>query len=115
MKRRCEDPIDSRINYMPCCEQSTFPYNASVLQQCAAEANGELYRTPSHLWAHNGVFAGLKFLNEANLTQVQVSNETNSVIMPIPKIKVLIVEYNSIYNYSLSFSSMNQFFHQVLI
>ncbi|XP_076175871.1 protein dispatched isoform X2 [Ptiloglossa arizonensis] len=113
MKRRCEDPIDSRINYMPCCEQSTFPYNASVLQQCAAEANGELYRTPSHLWAHNGVFAGLKFLNEANLTQVQVSNETNSVIMPIPKIKVLIVEYNSIYNYSLSFSSMNQFFHQV--
>ncbi|XP_076619865.1 protein dispatched isoform X1 [Colletes latitarsis] len=113
MKRRCEDPVDSNINYMPCCEKSTFPYNSTVLQQCAAEANVELYRTPSYLWARNGVSAGLKFLNEVNLTQVQVSNETNSIMVPIPKIKVLIVEYDSIYNYSLSFSSMNQFFHQV--
>ncbi|XP_054006493.1 protein dispatched isoform X1 [Hylaeus anthracinus] len=113
MKRRCEDPINSHINYMPCCESSTFPYNSSVLQQCAAEANAELYRTPSYLWARNGVTGGLKFLNEANLTHVQFSNETNSVIRPMAKIKVLIVEYDSVYNYSLSFSSMDQFFHQV--
>ncbi|XP_076237082.1 protein dispatched [Calliopsis andreniformis] len=113
MQRRCEDPIDSRINYMPCCEKSTFPYNSSVLQRCAAEANAELYRTPSYLWVRNGVSAGIKFLNEPALTQLPMSNETHSVTMPIPKIKALVVEYDSIYNYSLSFSNMDTFFHQV--
>ncbi|XP_034170851.1 protein dispatched [Osmia lignaria lignaria] len=113
MRRRCEDPIDSRINYMPCCEKSRFPYDSTVLQRCAAEANAELYRTPSHLWVRNGVSAGLKFLNEPVLTRLQVSNETNLVTMPTPKIKALVVEYDSVYNYSLSFSSMDQFFHQV--
>ncbi|KZC07514.1 Protein dispatched [Dufourea novaeangliae] len=115
MKRRCEDPIDSDINYMPCCERSKFPYNSSVLQQCAAEASAELYRTPAHLWARHGVSAGIKFLNDPILAQLQTSNETNSLMMPITKIKVLIVEYDSIYNYSVSFSNMNQFYHQVEI
>ncbi|CAK9826246.1 Protein dispatched homolog 1 [Anthophora retusa] len=113
MQRRCEDPIDSRVNYMPCCEKSTFPYNASTLERCAAAASAEMYRTPSYLWVRNGVFAGLKFLNEPNLTQLQILNETNAVTMPIPKIKALVVEYDSTYNYSLSFSTMDQFFHQV--
>lgn len=115
MQRRCEDPIDPHINYMPCCEKSKFPYNSTTLQRCAAEANAGLYRTPSYLWVRNGVFAGLKFLREPNSTQLQISNETNSVIMPTPKIKALIVEYDSIYNYSLSFSNMDQFFHQVCV
>ncbi|XP_076675738.1 protein dispatched isoform X2 [Andrena cerasifolii] len=113
MQRRCEDPINSRINYMPCCEKSIFPYNSSVLERCAAEVNAELYRTPSYLWVRNGGSAGIKFLNEPNLTQLQISNDTNSVTRPTPKIKALIVEYDSIYNYSLAFSSMNKFFHQV--
>ncbi|CAL7936449.1 unnamed protein product [Xylocopa violacea] len=113
MQRRCEDAIDSRINYMPCCNETRFPYNASTLQRCAAEANAELYRTPSYLWVRNGVSAGLKFFNEPNLTQIQVLNETNSLTMPTLKIKALIVEYDSIYNYSLSFSNMDQFFHEV--
>ncbi|XP_043605135.1 protein dispatched [Bombus pyrosoma] len=113
MQRRCEDPIDSHINYTPCCKKSEFPYNASTLQRCAVEANAKLYSTPSYLWVRNGVSAGLKFLNEPNLKQLQVSNETNSIIMPTPKIKALVVEYDSIYNYSLSFSNMDQFFHQV--
>lgn len=113
MQRRCEDPIDLRINYTPCCEKSKFPYNASTLEQCAVEANAKLYSTPSYLWVRNGVSAGLKFLNEPSLKQLRVSNETNSIIMPTPKIKALVVEYDSIYNYSLSFSNMNQFFHQV--
>ncbi|XP_033310868.1 protein dispatched [Bombus bifarius] len=113
MQRRCEDPIDSHINYTPCCKKSEFPYNASTLQRCAVEANAKLYSTPSYLWVRNGVSAGLKFLNEPNLKQLQVSNETNSIIMPTPKIKALVVEYDSIYNYSLSFANMDQFFHQV--
>ncbi|OAD58699.1 Protein dispatched like protein 1, partial [Eufriesea mexicana] len=113
MQRRCEDPIDSRISYLPCCEKSKFPYNASTLQQCAAEANAELYRTPAYLWVRSDVSAGLKFLNEPNLTQLQVLNETNSLTMPTPKIKALVVEYDSVYNYSLSFTNMDLFFQQV--
>ncbi|XP_076224965.1 protein dispatched [Nomia melanderi] len=113
MKRRCQHPINPYINYMPCCEKNKFPYNSSVLQRCAAEANADFYRTPLYLWARHGVSAGIKFLNDPTLTQLQVSNETNSVVMPMTKIKVLIVEYDSVYNYSLSYSTMNQFFNQV--
>ncbi|XP_076375765.1 protein dispatched-like isoform X1 [Megalopta genalis] len=115
MKRRCEDPVDSHINYLPCCEKNKFPYNSSVLEQCAAEASAKLHNTPAHWWARQGVSTGIKFLNDPALTQLQISNETGSVIMPITKIKVLVVEYDSIYNYSLSYSNMNQFFHQVEI
>ncbi|XP_026674995.1 protein dispatched [Ceratina calcarata] len=116
MQRRCEDPVDSRINHMPCCEKSKFPYNASTLQRCAAEANAELHRTPSYLWFRNGISAGLKFFNdEPNLGPSRVSNGTRSLatVSTVPKIKALVVEYDSIYNYSLSFTNMDQFFHQV--
>lgn len=114
MQRRCEDPIDSRIDYMPCCENSKFPYNSTVLQRCAAEASAELHRTPAYLWARDGtVTAGLKFLKDPSLKEQQVPNDTNSVLPPTLKIKALIVEYDSTYVYSLSFASMNQFFHQV--
>ncbi|XP_012258366.2 protein dispatched [Athalia rosae] len=108
MQRRCVDPIDPRINRAPCCESSVFPYPPSVLERCAAEANADLYRTPSQLWGgESSTSAGLKFLKE------EIRLNANDTKLPQPKIRALIVEYDSTYTYSLSFAEMDHFYRQV--
>ncbi|GAB1869493.1 Protein dispatched-like protein 1 [Camponotus japonicus] len=110
MKRRCKDPIDPNIENVPCCESSEFPYTPNVLQQCAAEVSTEIARTP-YLWIRGGaISAGLKFLKEPEL-----SSTPNDTLSPkvTPKIKALVVEYDSTYTYTLSFTNMDKFFHQV--
>ncbi|KAG7206137.1 hypothetical protein KM043_003529 [Ampulex compressa] len=114
MQRQCEDPIDAHIDRTPCCKSSTFPYNPIVLQQCAAEASAELHRTPSYLWTRDGVVsAGLKFLKEPFHTDPHLLKNMSTLSVLIPKIKALVVEYDSTYAYSLSFASMDEFFHKV--
>ncbi|XP_019696069.1 protein dispatched isoform X2 [Harpegnathos saltator] len=114
MQRRCSDPLDPRIDYVPCCESSKFPYEPDVLQQCAAEASAELHRTPSHLWTPRGgaISAGLKFAKEPLLPS-RLLNGTSHTTKLTPKIKALVVEYDSSYAYTLSFASMDTFFNQV--
>ncbi|XP_029662048.1 protein dispatched-like [Formica exsecta] len=110
MQRRCKDPVDSDIEYLPCCESSKFPYKPNVLQQCAAEASAQIHRTP-HLWIRDGaISAGLKFVKEP--LSPEALNGTLSFKLT-PKIKALVVEYDSTYAYSLSFANMDKFFHQV--
>ncbi|XP_047355130.1 protein dispatched isoform X1 [Vespa velutina] len=114
MRRHCEDPVDTHINYSPCCKRSSFPYKPNILKQCAAEAAAQLYRTPSYLWNRGGqVYAGLKFLKESVQTSLEPTNATESLALPVPEIKALIVEYDSKYDYSLSYFHMDQFFHEV--
>lgn len=108
MQRRCKDPIDPNIEYLPCCESSKFPYKPDVLEQCAAEVSTEIARTP-YLWIRNT--AGLKFLKEQELSSITPNNTLS--LKATPKIKALIVEYDSIYTYTLSFTTMNKFFHEV--
>ncbi|XP_072754986.1 protein dispatched isoform X2 [Anoplolepis gracilipes] len=111
MQRRCIDPIDPHIEYMPCCESSKFPYKPNVLRQCAAEASTEIHRT-SHLWIQNGaVSAGLKFEKDPLLSAEGLNNTL--LLKVTPKIKALVVEYDSTYVYSLSFANMDKFFHEV--
>lgn len=105
MKRECKDLVDPDIDYTPCCESSKFPYKPDVLQQCAAEASMKLQHTP-YLWNQGGfISAGPKFVKEP------LSNDTLAV-KKTPKIKALIIEYDSTYTYSLSFGNMDKFFHQ---
>ena len=114
MLRRCQDLIDSNIDRTPCCESSTFPYAPAVLRRCVAEANADLYRTPSHLWTRGGTVAGgVKFLKESLQILPRQVNETRSSSMPLPKIMALIVEYDSSQPYSLSFAEMNRFYKNV--
>ncbi|XP_029177089.1 protein dispatched-like [Nylanderia fulva] len=109
MKRRCKSPIKPYVDEnLPCCESNMFPYKPSILQQCAAELSMKIYNTP-HKWIQNNpVFAGPKFFNDPFFS----SNDTLSVKVT-PKIKALIVEYDSTYAYTLSFAKMDKFFHQV--
>lgn len=110
MQRRCTDPIEPDIEYFPCCESSKFPYKPNVLQQCAAEVSGEIHRTP-YLWIRDGaISAGLKFVKEPPLSS-KALNDTLSIKVT-PKIKALVVEYDSTYAYTLSFANMDKFFHQ---
>lgn len=110
MQRRCIDPIDSRIDRAPCCESSVFPYEPAVLEYCAAEANANLYRTPSYLWGgESSTTAGLKFLKEP------LRFTPNDSIPWKPKIRALIIEYDSTFTYSLSFSEMDNFYRQVTL
>lgn len=109
MNRRCLDPIDPRIDRTPCCKSSSFPYPPEVLEQCVAEANFQLYRTPPQFRGGDiSTAAGLKFLKE----EIRPSS-TNETGLPRPKIKALIIEYDSTYTYSLSFSEMDNFYRQV--
>ncbi|XP_012280511.1 protein dispatched [Orussus abietinus] len=117
MERRCEDPIDAHIDRAPCCEKNPFPYAPNVLRQCAAEASAELHRTPPQYWTQGGtVTAGLKFLKLPPETMsVSSTNHTTLETLPppIPTIKGLVVEYDSTYAYTLSFSEMDNFYNQV--
>ncbi|XP_034948798.1 protein dispatched [Chelonus insularis] len=112
MARRCEDVINPQISRAPCCESSTYPYTPEVLSRCVAEASADLYRTPAYLWTRGGVVAGgIKYLKDSVKLQVDENNIT--LPMPLPKIMALIVEYDSTYSYSLSFTEMNEFYNKV--
>ncbi|XP_023705263.1 protein dispatched isoform X3 [Cryptotermes secundus] len=92
MQRRCRDPVN-HIDRTPCCENSVFPYKRRVFEMCIVQAIADLYETP--LYLRPGV-AGLKFSDGKR-----------------PKIRALIVEYDSNHSYSPSFSEMDDFFQEV--
>lgn len=94
MSRRCIDNID-KINRMPCCESSQFPYKKEVFDFCIIKAMESLYQTPRELFLP-GV-AGPKFLRTAHP----------------PSIAAMVVEFESVVPYSMSYREMNEFFIQV--
>ncbi|KAK9498561.1 hypothetical protein O3M35_003165 [Rhynocoris fuscipes] len=96
MKRKCDDPID-KLSRAPCCESARFPFPRKVFSTCLALAANSLYNTPAQLIASE--VAGPKF-----------ARKTRS---GIPKVKALVVEYNSNYSYSTSFFKMDTFYKQV--
>lgn len=109
MERSCEDPIDPQIDYMPCCKSSKFPYEPDVLQQCAAEVNARMHRTP-YLWIRDGpLSAGPKFV------KVPLSASNDTLVKETPKIKALVIEFDSRYAYSLAFGNMDTFFHEASV
>ncbi|XP_013177872.1 PREDICTED: protein dispatched [Papilio xuthus] len=94
MSRKCIDNID-KINRTPCCESSTFPYTKEVFDFCILAAMESLYQTPRELFMP-GV-AGPKFLRSANP----------------PNVSAIVVEFESVVPYSMSYTAMNNFFLQV--
>lgn len=115
MTRRCEDVMDINISRAPCCQISKYPYMPSVLRKCVAEASADLFRTPSYLWQRGGTVAGgIKYAKASmKITPQQLTDNSTTLSMPLPKIMALIVEYDSNYSYTLSFAEMDRFFNQV--
>ncbi|KAJ2938243.1 hypothetical protein O0L34_g17585 [Tuta absoluta] len=94
MERRCIDNID-KINRTPCCETSRFPYKREVFEFCIIKAMESMYQTPRELFLP-GV-AGPKFLRSSSP----------------PVVAAIVIEYESVVPYSMSFSLMNNFFMHV--
>lgn len=94
MNRRCFDNID-KIDRTPCCNLSRFPYKKEVFEFCIIKAMESLYQTPRELFMP-GV-AGPKFLRSARP----------------PTVASLVVEFESVVPYSMSYVAMNKFFLHV--
>ncbi|KAJ8986210.1 hypothetical protein NQ317_009916 [Molorchus minor] len=93
MQRKCYDTLEYR-DRSPCCEISKFPFNKSVFDECIAEEMAEIYGTPTDLL--NAGMAGPKFSKDQ-----------------YPTIKIVIVEYDSSYSYSMSYEKMHEFYVKV--
>lgn len=93
MQRRCIDVID-HIDRTPCCEIERFPYKRDIFETCIVQAMSGLYETPSEYFMP-GV-AGPKFSRDQ-----------------FPMIQAVVVEYDSNYTYSMSYTYMEQFYRQV--
>lgn len=93
MQRRCIDMID-HIDRSPCCEIERFPYKRDIFETCIVQAMSGLYETPSEYFMP-GV-AGPKFSRDH-----------------FPMIQAVVVEYDSNYTYSMSYTYMEQFYRQV--
>ncbi|XP_053603094.1 protein dispatched homolog 1 [Plodia interpunctella] len=93
MSRRCMDFVD-KINRSPCCESSSFPYKKEVFDTCIIEAMESLYQTPSTLFMP-GV-AGPKFFRTES-----------------PTIAAIVVEFESVVPYTMSYKTMHNFFQHV--
>ncbi|XP_063821060.1 protein dispatched [Ostrinia nubilalis] len=94
MSIRCIDNID-KLNRTPCCESSPFPYKKEVFEYCIIKAMESLYGTRGELFMP-GV-AGPKFLRSARP----------------PTVAAMVVEFESVVPYSMSYTSMNNFFLHV--
>ncbi|XP_063532418.1 protein dispatched [Cydia strobilella] len=94
MNRPCYDSIEKN-DRRPCCEISRFPYKKKVFERCIILATESLYQTPRELFMP-GV-AGPKFLRSARP----------------PKIASIVVDFESVVPYSMSYLAMNKFFSHV--
>ncbi|CAG9784876.1 unnamed protein product [Diatraea saccharalis] len=94
MDRICIDDID-KINRTPCCVTSQFPYKKEVFNYCIIKAMESLYLTPRELFMP-GV-AGPKFLRSATP----------------PTVVALVVEFESVVPYTMSYITMDNFFLHV--
>lgn len=93
MTRRCKDTIDN-IDRSPCCEIASIPYSRSVFKNCTAQVMASLYRTPN---LYEPGFTGPKF--SKNISH--------------PKIRAVIVEYDSNSSYLMSYEETNSFYQEV--
>ena len=89
--------IRDSISRVPCCESARFPFPRKVFNICIVRAIEVLYRTPAELFMP-GV-AGPKFAKPKGNRP--------------PKIKALVVEYDSILAHTTSYEDMDSFFRQV--
>lgn len=94
MSRRCIDNI-AKINRTPCCETSVFPYKKEVFNICIIKAMESLYETPREIFMP-GV-AGPKFLRSTSP----------------PKVSAIVVEFESVVPYSMSYKAMHKFYQTV--
>ncbi|GIX95119.1 protein dispatched homolog 1 [Caerostris darwini] len=88
MERRCVDGI-SDMDRTPCCETSKFPYSEKVFNYCVKEAVAILHHTPGYFVMPS--VEGIRF-----------SKSTG-------KVQAIVIQYDSTFTYSISYSEMYEF------
>ena len=90
--RECIDPID-HLDRSPCCRTSVFPYKPSVFTMCLEQVIRLLAKTPNYYLSQD--WAGPRF-DKKSLQMVAA-----------------IIEYDSNYTFSYSFTEMNKFWNEI--
>lgn len=85
-----------------CCEHHKFPYQPNVFESCLPEVISSLYRSPRYIFIPGA--AGPKFERRPHST-IQ-SNET---INTLPRIRALIIEYESTQPFTTSYKEIANF------
>jgi len=112
----------SSIDRTPCCEISTFPYEPNIFDECLPQSITSLYETPREFFIP-GV-AGPKFskYNYTNYSNTTIANNNNndnakaynsSIIMNKAIVQALVIEYDSIQSYTMSYSDMFMFVNKI--
>lgn len=102
MDRRCVDPM-SLEDRSPCCDTAQFPYEPHIFDRCLPDVLGILYESPRYVFMP-GV-AGPKFGRDT------LGNGTVEEDPPI--VRALVVEFESIQPYSMSYTELSAFQHSV--
>lgn len=86
-ERKCFDDI-TQVSHYPCCQDSSFPYSARVVNECLSPALEMFYRTPTYVVSREA--PGVRF-----------SRTTNKIV-------AIIVQYYSNISYSNSYVTMKE-------
>lgn len=92
---------------LPCCEESKFPYEASVFEKCLPEMISSLYRSPRYIFIP-GV-SGPKFERISSSSSSSELNKTELESQKKPAIRALVIEYESTQPFTTSFTEMANF------
>lgn len=93
MSRRCFDTF-TKTDKSPCCNTSKFPYNRTTFTNCINEEMTDIYQgPPQYIYPKT---AGVFFSKER-----------------FPKIKAVVLEFDSNVTFSLSFKSIDRFYKEV--
>lgn len=114
--RPCQDLVDEKISYKPCCKKTQLPYTPEVFKLCTAVYADEIYRTPIHIYNFQAVLAGPKFLLQKDAEVEKIYKEVGgeaAMAKLVSDLKAVIIEFDSSVSYTLSFTEMDRFYNEV--
>ncbi|KAG1661724.1 Protein dispatched 1 [Nymphon striatum] len=95
MNRSCFDEI-LNMNFSPCCDSASFPYEPDVFEKCLPKAVKTIHGFPGLFYTtFNPGSPGVRYSAHSN------------------HLKAVIIEFKSIYNFTLSYHKMSKFFNAV--
>ncbi|XP_036322856.1 protein dispatched isoform X1 [Rhagoletis pomonella] len=117
MERMCIDGMDNS-DRTPCCDVSKFPFEPHVFDTCLPESMSLLYATP-RIYYTPGV-AGPRFLAEKNSLgsshghhDKTIKNVSQNRIVAPPKVKALVIEFESNVAYTTAYNDVRKFVQAV--
>lgn len=93
----------SNASRAPCCDIETFPFKPAVFDQCLPEMIYSLYKSPRYIFMPGN--AGPKF----EQLPFHFGDEVNRSTMGLPKMRALVIEYESTQLFTTSYVQIKNF------